>query len=286
MQDEPNWHRADTDKYESEGEGELYEFGQESLDRIALALGGNTVAPLASSLLPTLLQDADWKKRHAALICISQIAEGCVKVLVKNVHGLADMCIQVCHARNLASSVASAAMMCAYVKGSSKEHVGSRLGHELQLGLATSSAHCKLEPRLQAYAASRQCTYSHCDHTVPTHAEYPGRLLMLLWREVQGLRDQHPKVRWAACQAVGQMCTDLGPDFQEAEHARLLPGLMAVMDDFNHPRIQAHSAAAVVNFSENCEQVPCSISTSAHASAEHVGSLPVTCPQTAAASPR
>ena len=101
LQDEPNWHRADTDKYESEGEGELYEFGQESLDRIALALGGNTVAPLASSLLPTLLQDADWKKRHAALICISQIAEGCVKVLVKNVHGLADMCIQVCHARNL-----------------------------------------------------------------------------------------------------------------------------------------------------------------------------------------
>ena len=51
------------------------------------------------------------------------------------------------------------------------------------------------------------------------------------------------------------MCTDLGPDFQEAEHARLLPGLMAVMDNFNHPRIQAHAAAAVVNFSENCEQV-------------------------------
>ena len=112
LQDEPNWHRADTDKYESEGEGELYEFGQESLDRIALALGGNTVAPLASSLLPTLLQDADWKKRHAALICISQIAEGCVKVLVKNVHGLADMCIQVCHAPNLASSGASNVCIC------------------------------------------------------------------------------------------------------------------------------------------------------------------------------
>ena len=71
---------------------------------------------------------------------------------------------------------------------------------------------------------------------------------------MQGLQDQHPKVRWAACQAVGQMCTDLGPDFQEAEHARLLPGLMAVMDDFQHPRIQAHAAAAIVNFSENCEQ--------------------------------
>ena len=153
MQDEPNWHRADTDKYESEGEGELYEFGQESLDRIALALGGNTVAPLASSLLPTLLQDADWKKRHAALICISQIAEGCVKVLVKNVHGLADMCIQVCHARNLASSVASAAVTCAYIKDSTKEHIGPWLGHELQLVLATHGAYCKIEPKLRAYCA-------------------------------------------------------------------------------------------------------------------------------------
>ncbi len=95
LQDEPNWHRADTDKYESEGEGELYEFGQESLDRLALAMGGNTVAPLAARLLPTLLAEPDWKKRHAALICISQIAEGCVKVLVKNVRGLADMCMQV-----------------------------------------------------------------------------------------------------------------------------------------------------------------------------------------------
>ena len=55
---------------------------------------------------------------------------------------------------------------------------------------------------------------------------------------VQGLTDQHPKVRWAACQALGQMCTDLGPDLQSSQHARILPGLMAVMDDFSQPRVQ------------------------------------------------
>jgi len=54
----------------------------------------------------------------------------------------------------------------------------------------------------------------------------------------QGLTDQHPKVRWAACQALGQMCTDLGPDLQSSQHARILPGLMAVMDDFSQPRVQ------------------------------------------------
>lgn len=55
-QDDPRWHAADSDRYESEGEGERYEFGQECLDRIALSLGGNTVVPLASTLLPVLLQ--------------------------------------------------------------------------------------------------------------------------------------------------------------------------------------------------------------------------------------
>lgn len=30
----------------------------------------------------------------------------------------------------------------------------------------------------------------------------------------QGAMDKHPRVRWASCQALGQMCTDLGPDLQ------------------------------------------------------------------------
>ena len=46
------------------------------------------------------------------------------------------------------------------------------------------------------------------------------------------------QVRWAACQALGQMCTDLGPDLQNTHHAKVLPGLMAVMDDCANPRVQ------------------------------------------------
>ena len=77
---------------------------------------------------------------------------------------------------------------------------------------------------------------------------------------LQGLQDQHAKVRWAACQALGQMCTDLGPELQNQEHVRILPGLMAIMDDFSQPRVQAHASAAIVNFSEACEQVTIPIS--------------------------
>lgn len=37
-QDTPLWHRADTDQYEDDGAGELFDFGQECFDRIAIAL--------------------------------------------------------------------------------------------------------------------------------------------------------------------------------------------------------------------------------------------------------
>ena len=47
-----------------------------------------------------------------------------------------------------------------------------------------------------------------------------------------------PQVRWAACQALGQMCTDLGPELQNTYHAKVLPAIMALMDDFTNPRVQ------------------------------------------------
>jgi importin-5 len=95
LQDDPLWHSADTESAETEGEGPLYETGQECLDRIALSLGGNTVVPLASQTLPKWIVDPDWRKRHAALICLAQIAEGCVKVMQNQLDGLVDLCMRV-----------------------------------------------------------------------------------------------------------------------------------------------------------------------------------------------
>lgn len=97
VQDEPDWHKADSEQYEAEGEGELYEFGQECLDRIALALGGKTMVPMAAQALPQLMTDQRWEQRHAAMICLAQIAEGCAKIMLQNkqVSGLVQMCKQV-----------------------------------------------------------------------------------------------------------------------------------------------------------------------------------------------
>ena len=94
-QDEPEWHQAESDAHETDGEGELYEFGQECLDRIALSLGGAAVMPIAIALLPQWAADPDWKRRHAALICLAQIAEGCVKVMMQHLDSLVSMSLKV-----------------------------------------------------------------------------------------------------------------------------------------------------------------------------------------------
>ena len=66
--------------------------------------------------------------------------------------------------------------------------------------------------------------------------------------------DPHPRVRWAAINAMGQLETDLGPDLQNQFHAKVLPSLVNVMDDVANPRVQSHAAAAVINFTENCKK--------------------------------
>ncbi|KAL1540937.1 importin-5-like [Salvia divinorum] len=160
VDDDPAWHSAET-KDEDAGETTNYSVGQECLDRLAISLGGNTIVPVASDQLPAYLSAPEWQKHHAALMALTQIAEGCSKVMIKNLEQVVNMVLN---------------------------------------------------------------SFQH----------------------------PHPRVRWAAINAIGQLSTDLGPDMQVQYHQRVLPALAASMDDFQNPRVQAHAASAVLNFSENC----------------------------------
>ncbi|XP_030955155.1 uncharacterized protein LOC126719667 [Quercus robur] len=160
IEDDPAWHSAETED-EDAGETSNYSVAQECLDRLSISLGGNTIVPVASEQLPVYLAAPEWQKHHAALIALAQIAEGCAKVMIKNL-----------------------------------------------------------------------------DHV----------LAMVL----NSFQHPHPRVRWAAINAIGQLSTDLGPDLQVQYHGQVLPALAASMDDFQNPRVQAHAASAVLNFSENC----------------------------------
>eukprot|EP00054_Salpingoeca_dolichothecata_P030042 m.240375 g.240375 ORF g.240375 m.240375 type:complete len:910 (+) comp26585_c1_seq6:16-2745(+) len=73
------------------------------------------------------------------------------------------------------------------------------------------------------------------------------------------LADPHERVRFACCNTVGQMATDFSPKhnnlggvgFQTLFHAQVVPALLQVTTDAEHPRVQAHAAAALVNFCEH-----------------------------------
>ncbi|KAH9250532.1 hypothetical protein BASA81_011637 [Batrachochytrium salamandrivorans] len=68
------------------------------------------------------------------------------------------------------------------------------------------------------------------------------------------LADPHPRVRHAACNAIGQMCTDFAPKIQDKYYDVILTHLVPVMDDVQHPRVQTYAAAALVNFAEQAKK--------------------------------
>ena len=63
---------------------------------------------------------------------------------------------------------------------------------------------------------------------------------------------QHHRVRYAACNALGQLSTDFSPQIQTSHHYKIVPALLSVLDDFANPRVQTHAGAALVNFCEHC----------------------------------
>eukprot|EP01119_Soliformovum_irregulare_P006133 TRINITY_DN1791_c0_g1_i1.p1 TRINITY_DN1791_c0_g1~~TRINITY_DN1791_c0_g1_i1.p1 ORF type:complete len:1082 (-),score=281.10 TRINITY_DN1791_c0_g1_i1:40-3285(-) len=85
-------HAWNTGDDEDEVEITASDIGEESLDRLALALGGKILVPILFGLLPQLMRDQNWKHRHTALMAISIIGEGCNKQLAP---GLAEIIKQI-----------------------------------------------------------------------------------------------------------------------------------------------------------------------------------------------
>uniref|UniRef100_A0AAY4B7T1 IPO4/5-like TPR repeats domain-containing protein n=1 Tax=Denticeps clupeoides TaxID=299321 RepID=A0AAY4B7T1_9TELE len=48
------------------------------------------------------------------------------------------------------------------------------------------------------------------------------------------------------------MATDFAPNFQKKFHDKVISALLQTMEDQTNPRVQAHAAAALINFTEDC----------------------------------
>jgi len=136
--------------------------GEQCMDRLANKLGGQAVLPPTFSWLPRMMTSTAWRDRHAALMAISAISEGCRDLMI-------------------------------------------------------------------------------------------GELDKVLDLVIPALRDPHPRVRWAGCNALGQMSTDFAGTMQEKYHQVVLTNIIPVLDS-SETRIQSHAAAALVNFCEEAEK--------------------------------
>ncbi|EEQ41298.1 hypothetical protein CLUG_05426 [Clavispora lusitaniae ATCC 42720] len=76
--------------------------------------------------------------------------------------------------------------------------------------------------------------------------EIPKLLDMIL----PTLDHPHARVQYACCNALGQMSTDFADIIQKIAGDRILPALISKLTSKSVPRVQAHAAAALVNFSE------------------------------------
>ncbi|KZT64897.1 ARM repeat-containing protein [Daedalea quercina L-15889] len=135
---------------------------EQSIDRLACALGGKAVLPPAFQFIPAMLASHDWRLRHAGLMAIAAIAEGTSKVMQEELGKVVDL-------------------------------------------------------------------------VTPMFA------------------DPHPRVRYAACQCIGQLCTDLEEVIQDQYHQQIFNALIPTLEA-PEARVHAHAAAALINFCEGVER--------------------------------
>lgn len=136
--------------------------GEHCMDRLANKLGGHLILGPTFQWLPRMMQSMAWRDRHAALMAISAISEGCRDQMI-------------------------------------------------------------------------------------------GELKQVLELVVPALKDPHPRVRWAGCNALGQMSTDFAPTMQKDYYDVVLSAIIPVLDS-PEARVKSHAAAALVNFCEEAEK--------------------------------
>uniref|UniRef100_A0A8H7Y6G7 TOG domain-containing protein n=1 Tax=Psilocybe cubensis TaxID=181762 RepID=A0A8H7Y6G7_PSICU len=157
------WLREDPSTASSSAETDappaLYE---QSLDRLACAMGGRAILPPAFQYIPSMMASYDWRVRHAGLMAIAAIGEGIGKVMQKELEKIVDLVTPM-------------------------------------------------------------------------------------------FNDSHPRVRYAACQCIGQLCTDLEEIIQHRFHRQLFAVLIPALED-PEPRVHAHAASALINFCEGVER--------------------------------
>ncbi|XP_078151600.1 uncharacterized protein LOC144546886 isoform X2 [Carex rostrata] len=86
---------SDMEDDEDKGTGEEnnFKYAKTFSNALSAALGGDLLVPELIMLLPGYLRDSDWKKRHAALFFLKEIAKGWVEALKEHLEQIVNMIV-------------------------------------------------------------------------------------------------------------------------------------------------------------------------------------------------
>lgn len=175
--DEEEWQNS----YEDE-ELELtnYDVGLESLDRLALALGGQLVQPVAFKYIPQFLNHNDWKHRHTGLMSIAQTAEGCAAEYESHLQNIVRMVVNLFNDPH--PRVRYAAIHCAAQLSSDFQGTFQEMFHSLVMP-ALLKAMDDQYPKVKSHAATAVVNFvEDCDKSFiqPYMDQLLSKLLNLL----------------------------------------------------------------------------------------------------------
>lgn len=86
-----------------------------------------------------------------------------------------------------------------------------------------------------------------------TEDEVEERLPLIMKTMLEKLKDPDFRVRFAACQTIGQIALDHQPYVQMNFFAEVLPALIATFEDMS-PRVQSHALSAFINYAEEVQK--------------------------------
>eukprot|EP00760_Papus_ankaliazontas_P028971 PhM_4_TR4089/c1_g1_i1/m.35181/K20222/IPO5, KPNB3, RANBP5; importin-5 len=218
----PEQHDWETTYEEDENADDInaYDVGLEGLDRLAAALKGKTMEPIASEYIVRFSQNDDWHYRQAATVCIGQIAEGCHDALFKNLNNIIPLLINKCsdaHPRVRYSSMASLAQMFTDFEGELSAF------HEDVVPVIIRLIEDPI-PRIQAIAAATVCNFTSSAHDIE---KYAGPLLRATYELLH--KTQYIFVKEQCLAAISSVAENSGEFFGEF-YDTLTPVLRSVLD--------------------------------------------------------
>jgi hypothetical protein len=148
IQDDEEWAETYDD---DEMELTNYDVGLESLDRLALSVGGKLVQPVAFKLIAQYLNQNSWKHKHTGLMAIAQTAEGCVEQYEAHLQDLVLMVLRMFqdpHPRVRYAAIHCAAQLSTDFNGTLQANYHDRIMPAL-LGAMDDAV-----PKVQSHAAT------------------------------------------------------------------------------------------------------------------------------------